>query len=93
MSEFCCHANIYTNLKNDRKTYSRVILFVYFDGLVSLCGDQSALRVVEHTGKDARLAVQGSGLHRCMYPLEVVARPPIPHVDGSVVGYKGGQTW
>lgn len=92
MSEFCCHANIYTNLKYDGKTYSRVILFVHFDGLVGLGSDQSALRVVEHAGKDARLAVQRSRLHRCMYPLEVVARPPIPHVDGSVVGYKWGQT-
>lgn len=72
----------------DLHTYSCVVLLVNFDGLVSLGRDQSAFRVIKHTGKDSRLAVQRSRLHGRMNPLEVVARPPVPHVDGSVVGYR-----
>lgn len=92
MVRFFCpetKTKIVTGFKHSSVTYSRVVLFVHFDGLISLGGDQSALRVVEHAGKDARLAVQRSRLHGCMNPLEVVARPPIPHVDGSIVGYRG----
>lgn len=74
---------------SDAVTHSHVVLSVHFDGLVSLCGDQSALRVVEHAGEDARLAVQGTGLHSRVDALEVVSGPPIPQVDGSVVGYDG----
>lgn len=69
-------------------THRCVVLFVNFDGLVSLCSDQSALRVVEHTGEDSRLAVQRSGLHGRVDPLKVVSRSPVPHVDGSVVGFR-----
>lgn len=70
-------------------THSHVVLFVHFDGLVGLSGDQSAFWVVKHAGEDARLAVQGTGLHGRMDALEVVPGPPVPQVDGSIVGYEG----
>lgn len=73
----------------DASTHRHVVLLVHFDGLVGLGGDQAAFRVVEHAGEDARLAVQGPGLHSRMDALEVVAGPPVPQVDGPVVGYKG----
>lgn len=65
---------------------SGVVFFVNFDGLVSFCCDESTFGVIEHTGEYSRLAVQRSGLHGCMDPLEVVACPPVPHVDGPVIG-------
>lgn len=67
-------------------TYSGVILLVNFNGLVSLCRDQSAFRVVEHASEDSRLAVQRPGLHGCVDTLEIVSGPPVPHVDSSIVG-------
>lgn len=67
-------------------TYSGVILLVNFNGLVSLCRDQSAFRVVEHASEDSRLAVQRPGLHGCVDTLEIVYGPPVPHVDSSIVG-------
>lgn len=67
-------------------THSHVVFFVHFDGLVGLSGDQSAFGVVEHAGEDARLAVQGTGLHSRMDALEVVPGPPVPQVDGPIVG-------
>lgn len=70
------------------EAYGSGVLSVHFNGLVCLGRDQFGLADVEHAGKDARLAVQRSGLHSCMDPLEVVARPPVPHVDGSIVGYR-----
>lgn len=89
---------------SEAPTHSHVVFFVHFDGLVGLGGDQSAFRVVEHAGEDARLAVQGTGLHSRMDALEVVPGPPVPQVDGPIVscGWGGGglktgmidaQTW
>lgn len=73
-------------------THSHVVLFVHFDGLVGLGGDQSAFRVVEDAGEDARLAVQGTGLHSRVDALEVVPGPPVPQVDGPIVscGWRKG---
>lgn len=68
------------------ETYSSGVLSVHFNGLVGLGCDQFGLTDVEHAGEDARLAVQRSRLHGCVDALEVVAGPPVPHVDGSVVG-------
>lgn len=65
--------------------YRRVVLFVHLDGLVGLGRDQPALRVVEHAGEDPRFAVQRAGLHGGVDTLEVVARPPVPQVNGAVV--------
>lgn len=73
----------------DASTHRHVVLFVHLDGFVRLRGDQAAFRMVKHAGEDARLAVQGTGLHGRVNALEVVPGPPIPQVDGSVVGYRG----
>lgn len=79
------HTEAYSNAE---KTYSHLVLFVNFDGFIGLCGDQSALWVIEHTGKDSGLAVQRPRLHSGVNPLEVVACPPVPHVHGSIVGWR-----
>ncbi len=72
---------------NKPRTYSRVILFVDLNSFVSLCCNEPALRLIEHTCKDPRLAVQRTGLHCSMNPLEVVASPPVPHVNSAVISW------
>lgn len=47
--------------------------------------------MVEHAGEDARLAVQGTGLHSRMDALEVVPGPPVPQVDGPIVSCGWGR--
>ena len=70
-----------------RVAYRCIVFFIHLDGLVGLCCDKSALGVVECASEDSRLAVQGARLHGCMDALEVVAGPPVPHVDGAVISY------
>ena len=95
----CTHTKKYTQKQKQGEqqsvwpAYRRVVLPVHLDGLVRLGGDEPALRVVEHAGEDPGLAVQGARLHGRVDALEVVARPPVPHVDGPVVrcGPRGGK--
>ncbi len=79
--------NWVVRINNKPITYSRVILFVDLNSFVSLCCNEPALRLIEHTCKDPRLAVQRTGLHCCMNPLEVVASPPVPHVNSAVISW------
>lgn len=64
----------------------RVVFLVHFDGFVRLSCDHAALGVIKHAGEDPRLAVQRAGLHGRVDPLEIIPRPPVPHVDRTVIG-------
>ena len=66
-------------------TYSSVILLVDLDGLICLSCEQSAATLVETALEDARLAVQGSRLNRCLDLLKVVASLPVPEIHATIV--------
>ena len=72
-------------------THSRVVFLVDFNGLVSLCRQETSSTVIKLDIKDARLTVNGARLHLCLELLEVVAASPVPKVHGPIVRYMGGR--
>ena len=66
-------------------THSCLILLIDLDGLVCLCGDQSAATLVKGSHEDAGLTVQGARLDHGVDLLEVVASLPVPEVQAPIV--------